>query len=64
MTNATEAITKEWKRREDLVMNDAFRSDCARIAKDSGITAEEWNNNKAMICLMWANEICRLDNEN
>jgi len=28
------------------------------------MTEDEWNNNKAVILLMMANEICRIENNN
>ena len=30
---------------------------------DHEFTAEEWNNNKALICMMWANEVCGMENK-
>lgn len=64
MTNATEMIQAETKRRTDLVYNESFRADCAKLAEKVGITAEEWNANKAMICMMFANEVCKIENQN
>ncbi len=60
-TNPT--IKSELKRRMDLVNSEDFRTSCAEIAKQVGITSEEWNNNKAVILMMWANEFCRIENE-
>ena len=64
MTTATEMIQTEMKRRTDLVYDEAFRTSCAKIAKEVGITAEEWNSNRAAICLLMANEVCRIENQN
>ncbi len=37
----------EWKRRMDLVENPKFRQIAIEAAKKLGITAEEWNANRA-----------------
>lgn len=52
----------ELKRRFDLINNETFRSICASKLKEFGMTEKEWNDNRAVICLMMANEICRIEN--
>ena len=52
INQSQELIAKEWKRREDLVMDIEFRKVCAEGAKKLGITAKEWNENKAVILMM------------
>ena len=62
MTNQV-TIESEMKRRMDLVENPKFRQIAIEAAKKMGITAEEWNANKAGLLLMFANEICRIENK-
>ena len=56
-------IESELKRRMDLVENPKFREIAIEAAKKLGITAEEWNTNRAGLLLMFANEICSLENK-
>ena len=56
-------IESEWKRRMDLVEDPKFRQIAIEAAKKLGITAEEWNANRAGLLLMFANEICSLENK-
>lgn len=60
---AQDFIEAEMKRRTDLVNDPKFRELCVHYAQSMGITANEWNNNKAVILLMFANEMCRKENE-
>lgn len=60
---AQEFINRETKRRFDLVENADFRKMCIEACKVLGITAEEWNKNRAGICLLFANEICAKQNK-
>jgi hypothetical protein len=46
----------------DLVNNPDFVKSCVESAKKLGITAKEWNENKAMLCLYFANQICSMEN--
>jgi phage I-like protein len=62
-TQAKEMIKAEAKRRMDLVECPKFRADVLEAAKLLGITAEEWNKEKAMICLYYANEYCAFENK-
>jgi len=57
-------ITKEFKRREELVMDIEFRKIVAKHAENIGISAEEWNKNKMTILLYFANEFCSIENKN
>jgi len=63
INQAQELIAQEWKRREDLIMDIEFRKVCAEGAKKLGITAKEWNENKAVILMMFANKFCAIENE-
>lgn len=56
-------MQSEWKRRMDLIENPKFRSMCIEGAKKLGITAQEWNQNKAGILMYFANEFCRFQNQ-
>lgn len=56
-------VKTEMKRRTDLINDKSFVEYCVEIAKKLGITAEEWNKNKAMILLLWANEYCSIENK-
>lgn len=63
MTTAQEFINKEMDLRLKLVHNPNFITVCIEIAKKMGITAEEWNNNKAALLLFMANEVISKDNK-
>jgi hypothetical protein len=56
-------IKTEYQRRLDLVNDVKFRKSCVKLAKKLGITAEEWNENKAMLLLYFANEFCGIENK-
>ena len=56
-------VETEMKRRTDLINDKSFVQDCIEISKELGITAEEWNNNRAMILLFMANEYCSIENK-
>ena len=58
----TVTVQSEFKRRMDLVNNPDFVKSCVESAKKLGITAKEWNENKAMLCLYFANQICAMEN--
>lgn len=55
-------VEGELKRRFDLVGDINFRIKVAEQMQLAGMTEKEWNDNKAVICLMMANEICRIEN--
>ena len=40
-----------------LINSVEFRNNCANIAKQVGITAQEWNENKIAILYIWATEV-------
>jgi hypothetical protein len=63
MTTAQEFIKKEMDLRVKLVHNPNFIKACIEVAKKIGITANEWNNNKAAILLFMANEAISKDNK-
>jgi hypothetical protein len=50
----------EFQRRAELVENPEFISKMIILAKEIGITAKEWNENKMTILLMFANQYCQL----
>jgi len=56
-------VKSEMKRRMDLVNDKSFREVCAKHAKQIGITPKEWNENKAMILLKFANDFCSMENK-
>ncbi len=56
-------VKTEMKRRMDLVNDKSFREVCAKHAKAIGITPKEWNENKAMILLKFANDFCSMENK-
>ncbi len=58
----TITIESEMKRRTDLIENADFRKVCAKAAKQIGITLEEWNENKAVILMHFANQVCKIEN--
>jgi len=55
-------IKSEWKRRMDLIENPNFIALCIESAKKLGISAQEWNENKAGILMYFANEFCGYEN--
>lgn len=63
MTKAETMIRAELKRRMDLVNNVEFRKLAAVAAEKLGITAKEWNENKAGILMLMANEAISQENK-
>lgn len=64
MTTAAQITAEsEFQRRIDLVENPKFIAKCITLAQEIGITAKEWNENKAIILLMFANKYCQLENQ-
>ena len=59
----TVTVKTEWKRRMDLIEDINFRNLCVEYAKKLGVTAKEWNENKAGILLYFANEFCAHENK-
>jgi acylphosphatase len=57
-----EMIATEYKRRTDLVNDVNFRKQCVKMAKQLGITSEEWNKDKIHIMLIFANKFCQIEN--
>lgn len=57
-------IESEWKRRTDLIENPVFVKLCIKYAKQLGVTAKEWNDNRAGILMFFANEMCAKENQN
>jgi hypothetical protein len=53
----------EWKRRENLVMDVNFRKLAIKAAKKLGITANEWNQNKLVLLLYFANQFCSIEDK-
>jgi hypothetical protein len=50
----TQTITAEINA---LINSVEFRNNCANIAKQVGITSQEWNENKVAILYTWATEV-------
>ena len=61
MTKTT--IKSELKRRNDLIFNEDFRKKAIEVAKELGITAREWNENKPTILMYIANMYCSMEND-
>jgi hypothetical protein len=59
---ATEFIQTEMQRRLDLINDEQFRVKSVEMAKQLGITAKEWNDNKSALLMYFANEFCKLEN--
>ena len=55
-------IKNEFARRTALINDPAFMEAAVEAAKALGITADEWNENRAMISMMFANEFCKIEN--
>ena len=60
---ATAMIEAQLKRRFDLIENVEFRKVAIELCKKLGVTASEWNENKADILLFFANEYCGIENK-
>lgn len=60
---AQDFIQAEMKRRTDLVNDAKFREICVNHVKQMGVSAQEWNENKVLFLMMFANEFCRKENE-
>lgn len=58
----TITIKSELKRRTDLIADSAFINKAIEIAKIMGISSNEFNNNRAAILMLIANEFCKLEN--
>lgn len=56
-------IKSELKRRMDLVNDINFREICAKHSELIGITPKEWNENKAIIIMKFANDFCGIENK-
>ena len=63
MTNQI-TIQSEFKRRTDLIENPEFKKLAVKAAKELGITAEEWNTNRAALLMFFANQFCAIENNN
>lgn len=61
---AQQMIENEFDLRMKLIEDKKFIQDCIKIAKQVGITAKEWNDNKGMWLLYFANELIGVDNKN
>lgn len=57
MNTAQQSIKAEFKKRTDLIKQKEFRVKCAQIAEEMGMSADEWNKNKAKILLWMANKV-------
>ena len=53
----------QMQRRIELLKNKKFRELCAKTAKEIGITPEEWDNNKPQLLIHFANEACKMEDE-
>lgn len=58
-----ELIKAELKRRFDLINNKEFVNICIDTVKRLGMTAKEWNKNKAPLLMMFANEAIGIENK-
>ena len=63
MKNVEKFIQQEMQKRLDLVNDENFRIKSIEVAKKLGITADEWNKNKAIILMYFANEFCTIANK-
>ena len=50
------SMGNEWAKRMELVEDEHFQKVCADVCKESGITPQEWNDNKATILMHFANQ--------
>lgn len=61
---AKDFISNEMDLRMKLIESSEFIQTAIKVAKQMGITADEWNNNMGMILLLFANEVIGIDNQN
>jgi hypothetical protein len=61
---AKQMIKNEMDLRMSIINDKEFRLQAVEVAKKLGLTAQEWNENKAMILLFMANEMISMDNKN
>ena len=61
---AKDFISNEMDLRMKLIESPEFIQTAIKVAKQMGITANEWNNNMGMILLLFANEVIGIDNQN
>jgi hypothetical protein len=61
---AQQFISNEMEVRMKVIETPGFIEMAIEAAKQLGITAKEWNENKSMILMMFANEIIGIDNKN
>lgn len=61
---AKDFISNEMDLRMKLIESPEFIQTAIKVAKQMGITADEWNNNMGMILLLFANEVIGIDNQN
>jgi hypothetical protein len=57
MIQPIEFIEEQMRLRMELIETPEFREMCADYAKSVGITAKEWNENRAGILMILANEV-------
>jgi hypothetical protein len=57
MTQPIEFIEEQMRLRMELIEAPSFREMCADYVQSLDITAEEWNENKAGILMIMANEV-------
>jgi hypothetical protein len=57
MIQPIEFIEEQMRLRMELIETPAFREMCVAYAKSVGITADEWNENRAGILMIMANEV-------
>ena len=53
----------EWNKRIELIESAQFRKLIAAYAQSIGVTEKEWDENKAGILLLMANEFCGHENK-
>lgn len=57
MSSVEQFITSQMNLRLELIHNPIFIEQCISYVKSIGMSAEEWNQNKAGILMMIANEV-------
>jgi hypothetical protein len=53
--NVHPTVAIETEKRIALAQNPEFIAKCVEIAKQAGVTAKEWNANKVLILMLFAN---------
>lgn len=61
MKDAKKMIEAEFERRMNLVNDESFRAKCVEMCKALKISPAEWNQNRGLLCLYFANLAIKIE---